>query len=229
MPNSLAYNTTKFHQIFSDVTVSLARLGEDEKMIREKFCRNFLNRLSKLKKGYSQDLAKQTVAILRIGFSTFFNFAFFLSGLRPGPWGGGNFGWPPFRSSVSHRPIIVTVIVNVSQWHWLKVHLVYINITHQTITEHKNYKSKQLFTSVHGHACHLGGFLWFCCSNKRHIRRRTIHFLRLQVCLSFKLISPESRLSTSLSKNEGMSVGLLTTNASGFGLFPVWPLSRLVP
>ena len=37
-------------------------LGEDEKMMQEKFCEFFFkDRLSKLEKGYSQDLVKQTV------------------------------------------------------------------------------------------------------------------------------------------------------------------------
>ena len=40
----------------------LAWLGEDEEMIRGKILlKNFKQRLSKLKKGYPQDLVKQTV------------------------------------------------------------------------------------------------------------------------------------------------------------------------
>ena len=44
-------------------------LGEDEKMICEKFCfQIFKQRSSKLKKGYSQDLVKQTVGGAELHF-----------------------------------------------------------------------------------------------------------------------------------------------------------------
>ena len=49
-------------------------LGENEKMIREKFCEIFVNFFkeptSKLEKGYSKDLVKQTVGLINLRLSS---------------------------------------------------------------------------------------------------------------------------------------------------------------